>query len=70
MALSKDELWQIYVDKNPHWLTGGVTMTPDGIKRFFDQTFALGETRGRQQAKGESKLASTIADAFRGYQSR
>lgn len=49
--MSKDELWRIYVEKNPHWLTSGAVMTPDGIRKFFDQTFDLGHKLGLANGK-------------------
>lgn len=62
--LSKDALWQIYVSKNPHWLTDGAKMTPDGIKRFFDQTFELGQANGAEAA---NKVGEKLKNIFSQY---
>jgi hypothetical protein len=35
--MQKDELWKIYTEKNPDFLTGPVKFTSKGLKKFFDQ---------------------------------
>jgi len=37
--MTKIELWYKCTDKNPHWLTKGANLTPDGIKKLVEQTY-------------------------------
>ena len=39
MTISKKDLWNIYIKKNPHWETENITLTPSGIRKLFDQAF-------------------------------
>ena len=40
--LNKDQLWAIYVKKNPHWASEGAHLTPDGLKKFVEQVWQRG----------------------------
>lgn len=44
--MTKDELWKIYTDKNPKFLTDGATFTAAGLKKFFDTTFDQAHDQG------------------------
>ncbi len=37
--MTRDELWQIYVKKNPQFLTTGANFTADGLLKFFNQVW-------------------------------
>jgi predicted secreted protein len=67
--MRKDELWKLYVDKNPHWLDAGVAFTPAGLKKFFDQTFDLAHDQGMVigralEEKKAGKSSSSSGDLF------
>ena len=66
MQLRKEQLWQKYIDKNPHWLTDGVKLTPAGLKKLFDQTFdrghALGFANGKAIAARPKKNKNGVED--------
>jgi len=51
MALQKEELWKQYTAKNPHWITSGANLTPDGLKKLFDQAFDRGHSLGVANGK-------------------
>lgn len=57
MKITKATLWKLYTDKNPHWLTDGVELTPDGIRRLFDQTFDLAHKAGLESGKSKEKVS-------------
>jgi hypothetical protein len=42
MPLQKEQLWLKFIEKNPHWLTDGVKLTPAGLKKLFETTFEKG----------------------------
>lgn len=44
--MTKDKLWEIYVSRNPKFLTEGAALTPSGLKKFFDQTWEAGHDQG------------------------
>ena len=37
--MEKDKLWEYYVSKNPHFLTGPINFKPESLKKFFDQVW-------------------------------
>lgn len=49
--MKKDELWKIYIEKNPHWLTNGASLTPQGIKKLFEQTYDIAHHQGVENGK-------------------
>ena len=51
VALKKERLWERYTQKNPHWLTEGVQLTPAGLKKLFEQTFDKGHELGLANGK-------------------
>lgn len=70
MSISKDELWRRYTSANPHWLTDGSKMTPDGLKRFFEQTFEIGRQYGEENSVSMPMTDDPIADLRRYIKSR
>ena len=44
--MNKQKLWSAYVSKNPHWLTGNVTLTPAGLEKLFTQTYDKAHVQG------------------------
>lgn len=53
-GLSQSELWQHYLDKNPHWQENGARLTAAGLQKLFDQTWEQGYRVGHHQAFGKS----------------
>jgi hypothetical protein len=46
-AMKKAELWAIFAGKNPSFSgDGDVTMSAASLRKFFDQTFDMGEKLG------------------------
>jgi hypothetical protein len=37
--MEKEKLWEYYVSKNPHFLTGPINFKPESLKKFFDQVW-------------------------------
>lgn len=63
----KEELWKLYVDRNPKFLTGPINFTPDGLRKFFDQTFDVAEKSGKEEKTNNNYDASNIfGDMFGG----
>lgn len=44
--MTREELWQIYVRKNPALLSASVTFSANGIRKFFDVTFKTALEKG------------------------
>lgn len=61
--MTKSQLWKIYTDKNPKFLTEGCSFTAAGLKKFFDTTFDQahdqGVLNGRALEKMEKKPSSS-----------
>lgn len=38
----KNQVWAIYLEKNPHWVTDGVHLSPDGLRKFVEQVWQHG----------------------------
>jgi len=51
MAVQKEKLWQMIIEKKPHWLTDNVTLTPKGLKKLFETTFEHGHSLGLKNGK-------------------
>lgn len=69
--MTREELWTIYTKKNPQFLEGGVTFTPAGLKKFFEQTWDQGHGQGfrngqawEQNQSKEPVKASDPMDIF------
>jgi len=53
--MTKQELWLIYVNRNPSFEGGeNILISPKGLKKLFDQTWELAQ----EAAKKEKKLDS------------
>lgn len=51
--MTRDELWGIYVSKNPSFgKDGNITLSTNGLKRLFEQTWDLAYGEGAKQARG------------------
>ena len=44
--MTREELWQIYVRKNPALLAANVSFSAAGIRKFFDRTFDIALEEG------------------------
>ena len=78
--MTKEELWKIYITKNPSFEGDGkVTMPAKQLKKFFDQTYDAGyEQRGieekshhyncKDNRKNENKMPDMFKDIFKGFQ--
>ena len=38
----KNRLWGIYLQKNAHWASEGVHLTPEGLQKFVEQVWRHG----------------------------
>lgn len=57
--MNKEALWKIYITKNPHWVTGNVTLTPDGLRKLFEQTFDTAHKQGVENGKAIANRAKS-----------
>lgn len=64
--MQKEELWKVYVDKNPKFLTGPINFTPDGLRKFFDQTFDIAEKSGKEIKNSNYAASNIFGDMFGG----
>lgn len=64
--MTKDQLWKIYTDKNPSFLKAGgqVTMSTEGLKKFFDQAFEQGYECGKVIAKTMQDNMKSTAEHY------
>ncbi len=59
MALKKEQLWGKFIKNNPHWLTDGANLTPDGLRKLFETTFDKGHELGLANGKAISNKETT-----------
>ena len=48
--MTQQELWEFYTSKNPLWLEDGAKLTPQGLRKLFEQTWEVGYKAGHSQA--------------------
>jgi len=75
--MRQDELWSHLTEKNQHWLTENVTLTPDGLKKLFDTVYTQGHKQGlangkaiqdrikKESSKKKSNVENLFGDTFR-----
>jgi len=76
--MKKEELWEIYVTKNPKFATEGANLTANGLKKLFEQVwehaYKSGVSSGvasvnyldkTKQTDGHRKFASILDDVFK-----
>ena len=51
--MTRQELWDAYIKRNPHWLTDNVTLPPEGLRKLVEQTYDLGYKQGQLYGKGK-----------------
>ena len=56
--MTAEELWQIYVRKNPALLAEKIVFSPAGIRKFFDVTFTTALEKGEHDTL-EAEAAHT-----------
>jgi len=57
--MTQQELWEFYTSKNPHWLEDGAKLTPQGLRKLFEQTWEVGYKAGHSQA-----VTAALAEQF------
>ena len=63
--MSKEELWAIFVKRNPRFLEDGANFTPTGLRKFFDQAFDQGYIEGRGvQEQSQPSEVDRLASMF------
>lgn len=58
--MTRQKLWNIYTKRNPQFLTGPVHLTPEGLKKLFDQVWDQATKEETSKHKGKN----FIEDAF------
>lgn len=48
--MTKDQLWNVFIQRNPQFLTGPINFKPESLKKFFNQVWeqAEKETKSKQ----------------------
>ena len=51
--MKKEELWLIYIEKNPKFIQedAHITFTTNGLRKFFEQTWDLAHKQGIENGK-------------------
>jgi hypothetical protein len=49
--MTKEALWEIYVKKNPCFLTEGASLSAAGLRKFFDTTYDQGYFEGEDVSR-------------------
>ncbi len=70
--MTREELWQIYVRKNPALLSASVTFSANGIRKFFDVTFNTALEKGEfdtceEESKHTPHPSSLMPDFMRDF---
>lgn len=64
--MTREELWQIYVRKNPALLSESCTFSASGIRKFFDVTFNTALEKGEFDEE-QRHPASSVPDFMRAF---
>lgn len=59
--MTKHDLWQRYLARNPKFLTEGAHFTAEGLKKFFDQTYDVAHAEGMDEAMDKFHSASSAS---------
>jgi hypothetical protein len=63
--MTKDELWLVFVKKNPALLSANVTFSAAGVRKFFDRTFEIALEDGEHDTiEGEAKRTPHPSDSM------
>jgi hypothetical protein len=64
--MTKQELWDAYVAKNPKFAdeNAEITLTGRGLKKLFEQTYDKGYEKGKNVGAFNSPASSTSSDPF------
>lgn len=69
--MTRENLWQIYVRKNPALLSKTVIFTAEGIRKFFDVTFNTALEKGEfdtiEAEAAQTPHPSSIPDFMRDF---
>lgn len=49
--MTREELWRRSAERNPHWLSKGASLTPNGVKRLVEQTYDIAHAHGVENGK-------------------
>ena len=67
--MTKEELWKVYVNKNPSFNgRGNVTMSAKGLRKLFDTTWDVAMYDGEEESEDEPRShhsSSTGVDALK-----
>ena len=47
----RDQLWAIYLKKNPHWANDGVHLSPEGLRKFVERVWRHGYNHATSTTK-------------------
>jgi hypothetical protein len=54
--MTKEELWKVYVNKNPSFNgRGNVTMSAKGLRKLFDTTWDVAMYDGEEESEDEPR---------------
>lgn len=54
--MTKTELWDILVAKNPCFLTGPIPFKPVGLRKFFDLVWDEAQEEAREEIRGGNRF--------------
>lgn len=65
-AMKKEELWKVYVGKNPIFENSEsrITFTSSGLKKFFETTYDAGHTQGVKNGRALESMHKPEASDF------
>ena len=62
--MTKAELWEVYTRKNPQFLEKGANLTPEGLKKFFNQTYLTAYKEGFKKGGEAENPVSRLSNIF------
>lgn len=68
--MKREELWKIYIEKNPSFLTDGANFTAKGLRDFFERTFDQGFIEGKKQKNDIYQGSENFYDIFSDFLSK
>lgn len=65
--MTRDDLWAVYVKKNPSFETTGYVFSKAGLRKFFDTTYDQAFTDGLRNGKAMSKEPNTPDNPLKSF---
>ena len=65
--MTKTELWDLFVKRNPHFKTGPIAFTPTSLRKFYDTVWAQSQKAAKPEAHKAAKPKTPMPDFLKEF---